>query len=100
MWIRCKCCNDKQRLNSDKCRCECKDLIDKGRCDDGFIWDPSICECDCDKSCDADKYLEYVNCKCRKSLTDKIVEKVMNILMKIKWFIMRLCTITKSMQIL
>ena len=55
MSIRCKCCNDKQRLNSDKCRCECKDLIDKGRCDDGFIWDPSICECECDKSCDADK---------------------------------------------
>ena len=32
----CKCrldvnvCNDKQRWNSDKCRCECKELIDKG----------------------------------------------------------------------
>ena len=23
-------CNDKQRWNNDKCRCECKELIDKG----------------------------------------------------------------------
>ena len=54
----CKCkyglyasvCNDKQRCYNDKCRCECKELIDKGRCDNGFIWNPSICECECDKS--------------------------------------------------
>ena len=31
---------------------ECKELIDKGRCDNDFIWHPSICECECDKSCD------------------------------------------------
>ena len=30
-------CNSKQRWNKDKCRCECKELIDKGRCDKGFI---------------------------------------------------------------
>ena len=24
--------------NEDKCRCECKELIDKGMCDKGFIW--------------------------------------------------------------
>ena len=37
----CKCicrldkiiCNSKQRWNEDKCRCECKELIDKGICD-------------------------------------------------------------------
>ena len=39
----CKCrldasvCNNKQRWNNDKYRCECKELIGKGRCDDGFI---------------------------------------------------------------
>ena len=26
-------CNSKQRWNGDKCRCECKELIDKGVCD-------------------------------------------------------------------
>ena len=29
--------NDKERCNDDKCRCECKELIDKGICDKGSI---------------------------------------------------------------
>ena len=41
----CKCgckfeenvCNNKQRLNKSKCRCECKELIDKVVCDKRFI---------------------------------------------------------------
>ena len=74
----CKCeckfgsnvCNNKQRWNKDKCRCECKELIDKG-----FIWNPSNCECECDKACDVSKYLDYKNCKCRKKLVDKLVDE-------------------------
>ena len=40
---KCKCrlhssvCNNKQPWNEDKCRCECKELIDKSVCDKGFI---------------------------------------------------------------
>ena len=30
-------CNNKQRWNNDKCRSECKELIDKRRCDKGFV---------------------------------------------------------------
>ena len=45
-------CDNKQRLNEDKCRCECKELMDKSMCDKGFIWNPSNCECECDKLCD------------------------------------------------
>ena len=41
-------------------------LIDKGICGKGFIWNPSNCECECDKTCDVGKYLDYKNCKCRK----------------------------------
>ena len=33
------------------------------------------CECECDKSCDVGEYLDYANCKCRKTLVDKLVEK-------------------------
>ena len=39
--------NNKQRWNKDKC--ECKKLIDKGVCGKVFIWNPSNCECECDK---------------------------------------------------
>ena len=41
---KCKCrldlgvCNNKQRWNKDKWRCECKEeLMDKGRSDKGFV---------------------------------------------------------------
>ena len=44
-------------------------------CDKGFIWNPSNCECECDKSCDIGEYLDYKNCKCRKKIIDKLVEE-------------------------
>ena len=40
-----------------------------------FIWNPSNCECECDRSCDVGEYLDYSNCKCRKKLVDKLVEE-------------------------
>ena len=78
-WKKCICrldsiaSNNKQRWNKDKCRCECKELI--GACDKGFIQNPSNCECECDKSCDVGKYLDYENCKCRKKLADKLIDE-------------------------
>ena len=79
----CKCicrldeiiCNSKQPWNEDKCRCECKELIDKGVCDKGFIFNPSNCECECDKSCNIGQYLDYSDCKCKKKLTDKLIDE-------------------------
>ena len=69
----CKCrldesvCKIEQRWNNNnKCRGECKELIEKGRCNDGFIWNPSRFECECDKSCDVGEHLDYENCNCRK----------------------------------
>ena len=59
----------------DKCRCECKELIDKGDCDKGYVWNPSNCECECDKSCNIGEYLDYSNYKCRKKLVDQLVEE-------------------------
>ena len=54
------------RWNDDKCRYECEELIYKGICDKGFIWNPSNCECESDKSCDIGEYLDCKNCNCRK----------------------------------
>ena len=64
----CKCecrldaivCNNRRRCNNDKCRCECKELIDKGVCD---------------KSCDIGEHLDYKNCTCKKRLADKLVDE-------------------------
>ena len=47
----CKCeckfwaniCNNKPCWKENKCRCECKKLIDKGMCNKGFIWNSSNC---------------------------------------------------------
>ena len=44
-------------------------------CDKGLIWNSSNCECECDKSCNVGEYLDFENCKCRKKLIDKLVEK-------------------------
>ena len=68
-------CNNKQRWNKGKCRCECKELIDKWTCDKKFILNFSHCECECDKSRDDGEYLDYENCKCRKKLMFKLVEE-------------------------
>ena len=67
--------NSKQRWIENKCRFECKELIDKGVCHKGFIWNPSNCECECNKSCNIGEYLDYSNCKCRKKLVDKLVDE-------------------------
>ena len=43
--------------------------------DKGYIWIPSNCECESDKSCNIGQYLDYKNCKCRKRLIDKLVDE-------------------------
>ena len=68
-------CNYKQLWNNDKCRCESKGLIDKGKCDDGFIWNPSLFKCEFNKSCGVGEYLDHANYKCRARLLDKLVEE-------------------------
>ena len=85
----CKCifrlsasiCNNKQRWNEDKCRCECgKYLIDKEIYDKGFFWNPSNCVCECDKSCGIGEFLDYKNCVCRNSIVDRLVEECTNVI--------------------
>ena len=68
-------CNNKQRWNEDKCRCESKELIDKGMCHKVFILNHSNCECAYDKSCAIAEYSDYKNCKYRNKLIDKLVEE-------------------------
>ena len=50
-------------------------MIDKGIYDKEFIWNPSNCECECDKSFDIEQCLDYKNCKCRNRFVDKLVKE-------------------------
>ena len=59
-WWKCRLIpsvgNDKPGLNKEKCRCECKILVDKSIRDKGFIWNSSNCEWECDKLCGIGDY--------------------------------------------
>ena len=50
-------------------------MIDKGVCDERFIFNPSNCECECDKSCNISQYLDDSDCKCKKKLIDPLIEE-------------------------
>ena len=50
-------------------------MIHKRIWDKGFNWNPSNCECECDKSCDVGEDLDSKNCKCKKRLLDKLFEE-------------------------
>ena len=50
-------------------------MIDKGKLNDGFIWNLGISECKFGKSCVVGQYLDYATCECRKRLIDKLVEE-------------------------
>ena len=88
----CKCeckfganvCNNRQRWNKDKCRFECKELIDKAVCDIGFTWNPSNCECECDKACNVGQYLDYENFKCRRKLVAPLTEEYTETIEEVK----------------
>ena len=58
--------------------------VNKGVCDKGYIWNPSNCECECDKSCDIGEYLDYESCKCRKRLVDKLSDECDEIVEEVK----------------
>ena len=75
-------CNNKQRQNADKCRCERKKLIDKGVCDKRFIWNPSNCECECDKSCDVGEYIQTM--KTVSAAKNQLINQLKSVLKLLK----------------
>ena len=42
-----------------------KILLDVLSCDKGYTWNPSICECQCDKWCQPGQHLDHENCICK-----------------------------------
>ena len=58
--------------------------MDKGICNKAFIWNPSNCKCEYDKSCDIRQYLDHKKCKCRKEQLLNQLKNKLKILMKVK----------------
>ena len=44
-------------------------------CDKGHSWNPSNCECECNKSCGIGEYLDYKSCFSKKTIVDKLIEE-------------------------
>ena len=63
---KCECRLDAIVCNNKQCWNKNKDVCDIGVCHKDFIWNPSNCECECNKSCDFSEYLNYKNYKCKK----------------------------------
>ena len=57
----------------------CKELIDKGVFNKGFVWNLYECECgkacECDKACDVGEYLGYEKCNWRIKLVGKLIDE-------------------------
>ena len=56
-------CNSKQEWNHNSCACECKELDDWGSCKYDYMWNPGMCDSNCNEAC---KF-------CEKRLIGKLV---------------------------
>ena len=54
------------------------------------VHETCIVNVECHKSCDVEEYLDYGNCKCRKRLIDKSIEKCNGDISGMKLFILRI----------
>ena len=76
---KCKCgltksvCISKDKQNHDECHCESKKLNDRSSCKDHCMWNPSACDCECNKACKIDKCLDIKSYSCKKRLNGKLV---------------------------
>ena len=70
-------CNNKQSWNEDKFRSERKKFIVKDSCDKGFIWNPSNCECECDRLYDVGEHLNYKNLNAEKNQSINLLKSVL-----------------------
>ena len=42
-------------------------------CKDDYMWNPSMCDCECNKACKIDECLDIKNFSCIKPLLGKLV---------------------------
>ena len=47
---------------------------------EGFMWNPSTCECQCDKWCKSGQYLDHKNCICKNKLIGRVIEQCTSVI--------------------
>ena len=73
--------NNKQIWNSDPYRCDCnEDFAGTINCAKGYMWNPSICEYQCDKWCKQGQYLDHKNCVCKNKLIGRVIEEYTSVI--------------------
>ena len=74
-------CNNKQICNSDTCRCNCnEDFAGITNCTNGYTWNPSPCECQCDTWCKPGQYLDHKNFICKNKLIGRVIEECTSVI--------------------
>ena len=49
-------------------------------CTKGYMWNPSACECQCDKWCKQGQYLDHKNCVCKNKLIGRVIEECTSVI--------------------
>ena len=44
------------------------------------MWNPSTCECQCDKWCKSGQYLDHKNCVCKNKLVGRLTEECTSVI--------------------
>ena len=44
------------------------------------MWNPSTCECQCDKWCKQGQYLDHKNCVCKNKLIGRVIEEFTSVI--------------------
>ena len=67
--------------NNNTCRCNRnEDFAGMINCAKGYTWNPSICECQCDKWCKPGQYLDHKNFVCKNKLIGRLIEECTSII--------------------
>ena len=66
-----KVCNNKQKWNEEKCKCECLEIKE---CDTGFSWNVSNC------SCEMKKMSSLIEEECDVETSEKIENKTVTLI--------------------
>ena len=49
-------------------------------CNKRYTWNPSTCECQCDKWCKTKQYFDHKNCICKNKLIGRLIEECTSII--------------------